>query len=173
MELSKDMIKEIGQKHWVKIQEENILLDDEQLLGVTKGVAESSMRGEKLVRECRLMITDTRMIVYMPKMLGRYELEDYSYDQLTSVKKHKGLAFAEVSFSVAGNWQKIGMINKKKVDVIHKLLQEQIKQSKQPPIVVVAQAPAITPTGSKFCGECGTPINPQSKFCSNCGTPIQ
>ncbi len=93
-------------------------------------------------------------------MFGRYAYEEYPLSEITSLKKHIGMLTAEISFTMAGNREKIGYIKKDVVNIMFNKIQMEIKHAKKEGVP------------SYYCGGCGATLDAGVKFCSHCGSPV-
>jgi len=124
---------------WFKeIEERKILKSDEKMKGIIYGGIESSwgwgdVETDKtrhsrsaIARTGALICTDQRLVFYMPKILGRWEIETASLDQISSVNYTKGLIQGRLHITVFNDEKVIKWVNNKDgkamADIIDKLV---------------------------------------------------
>jgi hypothetical protein len=104
---------------------EPALMDGEELIMVTTGLAEVRRLGRKTERRGTLFVTDRRVGVFTKK-IGGHDMLDFSYGLLTSIQYKKGLATGEITFLAAGDRTRLHMIPKDTVENVVKIIRERM-----------------------------------------------
>ena len=105
-----------------------------------------SDKAVKLSTRSGLMIlTNHRIIFYMPKMLNRYEFEAYELKQIDSIRFTKGLRKGRIDITTTNNNRVIKGINNEEgitvVDMIQRAIDKINTQRNAPTVVAAAQSP--------------------------------
>lgn len=152
---------DVDPKEYEKIQDR---LDDGET--VLMAVRQSRIKpgGAAILTPNTIFVTEKRMVIRNPTKMGLGEnIEDYSYDQITSVKLEKGLLSASIQFTIPGMtemsksdkwsglpWGRsdegvIDAIPKGKAEKLFKIIRDGVdnakKQKNQPSVVQQQQNP--------------------------------
>lgn len=88
-------------------------------------------------RDGALICTDKRLIFYMPKLLGRWEVESAPLEQISSVQYSKGLFSSRIHLTVFNDEKVIKWVNNEDAKVIIDIIEEELHRTKKQNIVAV------------------------------------
>jgi len=127
--------KRVKFKHLMEIKS-RILDADEQVKCIISGSIETIMLGHFSVIKGFLAVTNRRAIFYAPKLLGRYEVEIYPINQITSVEWSKGLMMDRIELTVAGDWKVIKWIPKGDGEKATTILKQVMDEARASPLTI-------------------------------------
>jgi len=130
-------------REWIKEIRERVLSTDEKLLGVIRGAIESewapftsevdkSRKGFVTPRKGVLGCTTHKIFFYMPKILGRYEVETAPLDQISSIQFTKGLLEGRIHITVFNDEKVIKWIDNEDGEIITKIIERECQRTKEP-----------------------------------------
>jgi len=102
-----------------------VLVEDEEVLAATPGLAHAERMGKKSARRGTLFLTDRRVGIFTKKM-GGHDLTDFAYGLLTSFEHKKGLTMCEVTIHASGATMQVRQIDKTEIDELMKLLRDRM-----------------------------------------------
>lgn len=83
---------------------------NETLVTWSKGLCASTILGQETKRNGFILATDQRVLVFINKLLGRFELEEFPYSTMSSIEHGKGLLGHSVKFIASGNALRVTMM---------------------------------------------------------------
>ncbi len=150
---------------------QQILNPDEKILYATK---ESKALGVTVTPDW-IIITDQRIILYKPSMMGlKKKVVDYVYSDIANVIQKRGVLGASIAVKVRflSKDLELGAIPRDQVPAAFKIIRDQIQRFQTPSAAPLAAAPVGPTPGMMFCRECGKQIPRESKFCAACGAKL-
>jgi hypothetical protein len=121
---------------------ERILKKDEEAKGMIRGLIETPWTlGDVNVAKTQqarvvqgrngvLVCTNQRLIFYMPKILGRWEVESASLDQISSVHFNKGLTAGRIHIIVYNTEKVIKWINNEEGEKMVRLIEKESESNR-------------------------------------------
>ena len=123
-----------------------VFSSDEKLFCVIKGTAYREQKLHGRLRKMRegglLLITSKRVMFYAKKIFGRFSQLVFPYDQISSVRCHKGMIGDELHLQVASGDVVIHAIPKGDGDIAAQNIRDLVATMKAQPALAVA-APQI------------------------------
>lgn len=129
-------------REWIKEIRERVLSPDEKLLAVIRGAIESewipftpevdkSKKGFVIPRKGVLGCTTHKIFFYMPKILGRYEVETAPLDQVSSIQFTKGLLQGRIHVTVFNDEKVIKWVDNEDGAIITKIIERECQKTKR------------------------------------------
>lgn len=116
-----------------------VLIDGENVIDVTTGVAHVTRMGAKTIRRATILVTDRRVIIFSKK-LGGYDAQDYAYGLLTGVDHKKGFTSGHVNLRASGDSADVQQVDKDDVARIAQVIRDRMALSHQPVVSTPAAA---------------------------------
>ena len=107
-----------------------VLLEGEEVLDFTTGVAHVTRMGKKTIRRATILVTDRRVIIFSKK-LGGYDSQDYAYGLLTGVDHKKGLTAGHLNIRASGDQADIQQVQKDDISRIAQSIRDQMALARQ------------------------------------------
>ena len=99
----------------------------EEIICSVYGSYEKEILGSKTIGRGILVATNKRIIFYAKEWFG-YELENFPYEKIGSIRKKKHLLGTTLEFTVANNLIKLKWIqNKKEVEAFYQHVEKEIQ----------------------------------------------
>jgi len=126
-------------------QAKSRVLGDENLLGVIRGIlyrTVTSRKREKVVRRGGLLIlTNKRLVFYIPELLGGFDQITVPYDQINTVSSHTGWVGDQLTIHASSQSVDVHSIPKGDAGHMVQLIRDKVAESKAS--VSVAAPPQI------------------------------
>src|SRR5262245_7208563 len=84
---------------------------NESVVAWSEGICESKMLGHDTKRTGVVVATDHRVFVFIPKMFGGFELEEFPLATMSSIEHGKNMFGHSVKLIASGNSLKVTMMN--------------------------------------------------------------
>lgn len=135
----------------------------EDVLSWSNGVCESLMLGGATKRQAILVATQTRLVLFVPKAFGAYDLEEYPYSTMSSIELSKGMLGHAATFIASGNRTKVTLMNQGEPEALVALVRSHLGSK---------TAPSGGGT-TKRCPYCAEEIQAAAVFCRFCHKDLQ
>jgi len=104
----------MDEKTLSQLYERKILYSNEKIMGAIK------------LSNGSLICTNNRIILYTPKMLGRFETESYQLDHISNINFKQGLLLGSLLLKTTSGEKQFVNINKKDGPMINDIINNQI-----------------------------------------------
>ncbi|MCD6088357.1 PH domain-containing protein [Candidatus Bathyarchaeota archaeon] len=139
---SKFFIGKNVKEKWIREIQERVISPDEELIAVIKGAIESewapltpevdkSKKGFVMPRSGVLGCTTHKIFFYMPKILGRWEVETAPLDQISSIQFTKGLIEGRIHLTVFNDEKVIKWIDNEDGAIMTKIIEKECIKMKE------------------------------------------
>lgn len=97
------------EKSWLEMLEKakKHLHSGETVKHWSSGTVESKMLGNDTKRSAVVLATSKRVIVFVPKMFGNYDIEEFPYSSMSSIEAGKGFLGGTAKFIASSNTMKV------------------------------------------------------------------
>jgi len=120
-------------KHGWLVQE--VLKPNEEILYIISSsrIMEETLGKKETMPLGIFAATNKRVLFYIPKMVGEFELEEFPYDQITSIESGKDFRGGYVDFAAGSTKKRIFFIQpKKEAEEITEIIRAHVKTAPVP-----------------------------------------
>ncbi|MCU0229218.1 MAG: PH domain-containing protein [Bryobacterales bacterium] len=122
------------------------LRGDETIAEWVEGLCESALFGAVTTRTAAGIATEQRVLIYIPRMFGGYDLHELPYSRMSSIALTQGTLFASIRFIVSNNSVSVTHISKGKPILFCNFVRDRIEAP-------VSPAPGPPPAGNGLVDE--------------------